>query len=307
MIINKKRIRNLGRYLNTIEQGKEIIISIPVNNLNKKLLESIGFTISLKSGETILPLTKGPISKFNANGKYDIHRDMPKETVYRLAEWTRTEYHGKNNPVEVTNTVEIPYKRYPRTFVEPPSIELNISTDNNGDKLLISPKLRHDVNNEKLILHVINIYLELFGEAHILSSNLDAIIRAPIIKLNWKILPQGEIPWDKLSSTVNSIINKKPKTTRGVILNRIETLSAYEPDFVAVGHGGFWGYLVFGFKKKNLYIMESQDINNATYVLDKSWENISQLSKAEILNNSLHKDRIIHRKTWHFQISKLLS
>lgn len=306
MIIRKKRIRNLDRYIGSVKVGEEIIISIPLSNINRTVLTNIGFSNNLVHGETILPKGIGPITKFNSSGKYQIHRDEPKETVYRQAEWTRIEYHGKDNPVEVTNTVDIPYKRYPRTLIYPPSIELNISTDQNGNKLIISPKFKYEKDKEVQIIHTINMFLEIFQEAHIIDASLNGIIQAPIIRLNWKVLPKGEMPWQNIKGIVHEIIKRKPKTTRNVILNRIETINSYSPDFVAVGQGGFYGYLVFGFKNKQIYIMESQEINNATYILDKSWKHISQLSKAEILNNNLHKDRIVHRKTWNDKIGLIL-
>jgi len=76
---------------------------------------------------------------------------------------------------------------------------------------------------------------------------------------------------------------------------------------VAVGQAGFHGYVVFGFPDRDLYMLESTKINNATYVFAKNWKLLSQMTKAEILNSALYTDRIIHRKNWHWRVNRLLN
>ena len=56
---------------------------------------------------------------------------------------------------------------------------------------------------------------------------------------------------------------------------------------------------------KNLYILECDHPNNATYVFDKKWEELSKLTKAEILNNQFHKCRIIHSSSWKEKFDEL--
>jgi hypothetical protein len=89
-------------------------------------------------------------------------------------------------------------------------------------------------------------------------------------------------------------------------MERFHRVNGYEPSFVAVGRAGFKGYVVFGFPDLNIYILESTQTNNATYVFEENWERLSQMTKAEILNNELHKDRIIHRQSWFRKLHKLM-
>jgi len=42
-------------------------------------------------------------------------------------------------------------------------------------------------------------------------------------------------------------------------------------------------------------------------VLDRDWEELSTMSKAELLNNDLHKERIIHRENWFAQVHRVLN
>jgi hypothetical protein len=53
--------------------------------------------------------------------------------------------------------------------------------------------------------------------------------------------------------------------------------------------------------------LESVKVNNATYVLRNDWESISQLTKAEILNNDLHETRIVHNKNWYSNLAELFN
>ena len=91
-----------------------------------------------------------------------------------------------------------------------------------------------------------------------------------------------------------------------MMLRNCEAIYAKHPDFVAYGRSGFKGYAILGFKNKNLYILESVMPNNATYVLENDWKKISQLSKAEILSQDLHKARIIHSANWQINFDKIM-
>ncbi len=306
MILSKKRIRSLGSNLKGIQAGQEVIIALPYSDEIRETLIDCGFSEELESGESVLPAVVGPVTRFNSAGKYIVHKDQPMETAYRQSEWTWQEYHGPYNTVEQSKIVDVPYKRYPRTFVEPPSVELSLAIKE-GNLLVISPTITFSPENEELILHTINIFLEIFNECHILNDDLQEIIKAPVRRLNWEILPQGRRPWGELRPLISNVIDELPEGNKKVIDKRIEAINEHEPEFVAVGRAGFTGYLVFGFPEKNLYILESTEVNNATYVIDNNWELLSSLTKAEILNNDLHKERVIHRENWFAEINRILT
>ena len=48
-----------------------------------------------------------------------------------------------------------------------------------------------------------------------------------------------------------------------------------------------------------------QPTGNATYVFEENWEELSKLTKAEIIRGKLQKDRIIHRENWDHYIIRL--
>lgn len=214
---------------------------------------------------------------------------------------------GRGEFEEITDFYEIPYERYPRTFYPPYSIELIIVVVK-GRKYVATDIIDCTPEITDYIKTGINIFLELFKECSIvLNDNFDYILNTKVIRLNWDILPKGEYPWEKQRERIMPLVEKASPKNRNIIKFRLETISKYKPDFVAIGLNGFDGYIVYGFKEKNIYIFESRLINNATYIFDRDWKDITMLTKKEILTDSLQKARIIHRKdSWEKEIEKLL-
>lgn len=126
MRIQKKSVRNLERNLPGISSGTELIFVVPLSEIPVERLERIGFSSAPKLGDTILPAKIGPKSRFNAEGSFTRHRDRPKETCFRQREWSYKQWCG-NDTEEVTKIVDVPYPRYQRTPIPPPSRELKIS------------------------------------------------------------------------------------------------------------------------------------------------------------------------------------
>jgi len=308
MIIQGKRIRSLDRYFKAVPIGTPIVLGInDIERLTAKLAD-VGFSSDLAEGESVLPPTDfGPVAMRNAEGDVIIHRDQLKETACRMVEWHWKEWRGRYDSRDCSKLVAVPYKRFPRTKVAPASIELRIQATTAGSKLVTVPQLDFSHANYERILHCVNLLLEIFGECLVMTSGLEAIVNAPIKRLNWDVLPPGRLPWSKLKPALQQVIQRQPPGNQGLIENRLETINKFGPEFLAIGRAGFTGYVIFGFPTKKLFALESIHHGNATYVLGENWEYISHLTKAEVLNNGLHKDRIVHLPGWHKQVAKLLA
>lgn len=304
MEIFKKRIRNLETNLRGVASGETVVVAYPVEQAKPGRLEQLGFTDQLTPGESVLPTVVGPVTRYNAEGRYMVHRDQPKETCYRQVQWSWTEHHGQYE-VEQTDFKDVPYERYPRTFVSPPSIELTI-VERNGVKLVATPELAVDYDNPERLRDAINVVLEAFRSCQILRQDLEPVSVVPDRRLNWEILPQGRMPWKQLKPALASVLDAQSKGNLPVVEHRLETVNQYGPEFVAVGRGGFGGYLVFGFPELDLYVLECTRYGNATYVLRRNWEYLSRLTKAEILDEHLHHARYVHLTGWAGRIDKLL-
>lgn len=302
MLIQKKRIRNIDNYIKTFD-GRNVYIVHALPNQQKS--ESIGFTANQSLGEEVLPRIVGAITRFNASGKSVPDKTVPKETAYRQVSWTWKKWAGRGETEEITETREIEYQRYQRIFTPPPGIELKIVENLQGEKLIVSPMLSLQNSNKEHVVHCINLFLELFGLCEIVDDNLNTIINSTSIKLNWSLLPQGEQPWETLGPQIFRGL-KIGKGNAAVVEGRLELVNSKNPDFVAVGRAGFQGYVIFGFTSRDIYILESSQCNNATYVLNNNWQHLSQLTKAEILDGNLHQARVIHRRNWAAEILRYL-
>jgi hypothetical protein len=306
MFIKKSRILSIEE-LKQFE-GKTLQVVIPIS---PEILEDcgrIGFSAQLSIGDTLLPAKIGPVSKRNAEGNFVRHKDQPKETHYRTVEWTWKQFKGRDDYEEVSDFKDVPYQRYPRTFVPPYAVELSVVALADGVRFVVAPQITLDLEkNIDLLKHTINLFLEIFGECEIRYENLESIIKAKIVRLNWNILPPGEYPWQTRKEQVREFLDRASNRNKVVVSKRLEIINQYGPDFVAIGLHGFSGYMVFGFDKKKIYVFESTHVNNATYIFDKNWKDLSQLTKKEILSEDRQKDRVIHlHKSWMHRIDQIL-
>lgn len=244
----------------------------------------------------LIPRGIGPISVFNSEGRDIPLKHLPMETYYRDA--YIKDWHGDYL------YVDIPGERYQRKHIDAPLQEISLIMI--GDKnYALSDLLPNTQEGKELIKHVVNLFLEIFGVCEILDKNkCPEVAIAKLKRVNWQIIPEGEIVWERVNQIAGDI--QDPKENVGLLQKyRFKTIIQYKPDLVYYGNGGFHGYLVFVFKKKELVIMENMIYGNATYVFRDNWEELSKLSKAEIIKQNLQEKRLVHRESWPYQIAKL--
>lgn len=305
MIITKKRIINIELYWHLIEDNNQFYIGVNnIDRFNDKLIK-IGFSNNLELGETILPRIIGPVTRFNAEGKNNKLKNLPKETAYRQVMWKWKQFIGGGNFEEIEEVRDVPYERYQTEFIPPPGEELSIIEVNNQKMILSSRILKTEVNSIKA-RNIFNLFFEIFGECMMLNTNLNTISLPEIQRKNWSILPPGEYPYEIIDQYINEGLQVVRNRNSRVIKYRVQHISNFKPNFIAVGNAGFTGYWIFGFPNKNIFILESVYPNNATYVLDENWEHISQLSKSDILRNDFHVARLVHRMSWSEEINNFL-
>ncbi|MBD2115174.1 MULTISPECIES: hypothetical protein [Cyanophyceae] len=291
-------MKNLEKNLPGIQGAAELVLVVPVSEVSPERREQIGFSNTPQIGQRVLPAALGPISRLNAEGSFIRHRDQPKETCYRQREWQYTELHGKDK-VEATKIVDVPYQQYPRTLIPPPGVELIVTALPDGVLAFATESIVPlKLDNPDELRHAINLMLELFRFCDVLGKNLLPAGVVPVTSLNWQILPPGRMPWATLQPHIQPVIDRQKPGNRPVVAHRLALIHSYSPEFAAVGHGGFSGYVIFGFPARDIYICECAFYENATYVFRSRWEELSRLTKAEILNDNRHLARFIHRPNW---------
>jgi hypothetical protein len=308
VIIRAKLIRRLDRYLGGISPSATVVVGLPDLERHRTRLEEVGFSEDLAPGERVLPMAVGPRSKFNAEGDHIVHKDRPKERrVVGQREWHWKEFRGRYDHEDMSRIVDVERDCYPRTFVPPPSEELNVALKTNGEKVIVADPTPNDAAHASRLLHVINLFLELFAEAELLTQHLDGYIMGEVRRLNWTLLPEGQMPWEQLKEHLEPRIRRAPGGNQPVLRHRLDTINSYGPTLHAVGHAGFSGYVVFGFPDKGLFVLESIYYGNATYVFGERWEDLSRLTKAQILEGGLEEARLIHREGWSRAVRRLLA
>lgn len=301
ILIGKTRLRSLERHLYYVETGSQVVVGLTDLGPLADQLVAAGFPAGLDPGSKVLPAADGPVSRFNAEGRWETHRDKPKETYYVSFEWEWQLWDGTSR----SETVYQERKRYAKTWIEAPAVELEIAVGPNGSPTLVTAPLNYVDANHPMLLHRINLLRELFGSAEILTSDLEQYVKVEVKQLNWELLPAGEMPWPRLRAHIRPLIDRMGVRKGPAAERRLQLLAEEgEPNQAAVGLAGFRGYIAFDFGENR--VLESLYYGNATYVFGSEWEELSQLSKAEIIRGDLAKARIIHRESWAQEVRQWL-
>ena len=152
---------------------------------------------------------------------------------------------------------------------------------------------------------MLNVFLECFPSFDIVQPDLTEPTK--IRKLNWKILPSGQYPFERARTALEDYFQRLSEDDRATATERIRAITRHGPDFVAVGVGGFSDYVVFGFTGRSRYVLESPNTGNATYIFKDDWESISRLSKREILLENRQEARLIHNTRWYKAVSEVIA
>lgn len=299
MQINRKT-RNIIKYLKHLQPSERYMLGFVVHPGVEMRLQKLGFEFPLVTGQRVLaPANKGPASRRNAEGFNIVHRDQPMETAYRQVIWTWNQFTGRTSTEEKSKLVDVPYLRYPRTHVLPYSIELEVKVRADGQAVIVAGSFINDEASVLIATNSANMMREALGGFEVLDNDLSVWVNAPVRRLHWQLLPPGRNPWDSAIPVLERVIERAPAGNRAVLRARLSAVGAKKPDFVAIGMGGFEGYAAFGFVRQNLCVLECPQVNNATYVLPMdSWETVSQMTKAEILEAGAHTARIVHTRSW---------
>lgn len=303
MQLKQERIRTTTKLLSNINEEESFVLGIKINEeLENKLIKRIDIS-EIKPEMSIFPTPLlGIMSKRNSIGEYISEKDKPKEIAYKAQEWTTKDWGGN----EHTGTSYVPYKRYPRKFIEPKEFKLIITETENKEKILkINKVFQNNEYDHQDILFAANLILEIMGvvETFKLDGNNKIIETDNIETINWEILPAGEKIWESFNGKQKNLLSKSEKT---LIKERFDFINKFKPDSRKKGVGGYTGYLIFEFKNKNIFIFDSIIYGDATYIFEDNWEYVSKLTKKEIITQGLAKDRIIHNKLWENKIRNYL-
>lgn len=288
----KKSVRSLSKYEPILRKFDSCRLAVDLPG-DPEFLANMGLDGHPSAGDSFLPTAIGKFTEFNAHGRLVIRKDLPKVTESRSSYRTWQDWHGYEHSGIQTRSYEV----YQRELVLPPSEYLTILTGPSGLAICSRP-IRFSSESTDKVLHLVNLFLELFGTFEVFDEGMDLSASTRIKRLNWKLLPPGKYPYARTKDALAGFLSTLGESERPVVEERIKSISRFEPDFLAIGLGGFKDYVVFGFTGKDRYVLESPRLGNATYIFDKNWQDLSAKTKKEILDGSLHEARIIHGHRW---------
>lgn len=127
MKITNKRIRNVNNYLTDIEENTAFILGVRVNKDVQVKIDD-NFDGNKRNGFIPQP-SIGIQSMRNTVGEFRPDKTKEKEIAYRDFYWELPDFYGGGYH---SGYIEVPYKRYPRNFIEPKGLHFNYADD---DKL----------------------------------------------------------------------------------------------------------------------------------------------------------------------------
>ena len=244
----------------------------------------------------------GRYAKRNMDGFDIVHRDLPK--IPKTYSW---EVPNFGDPDKGYHAINITRWVYPRTHVAPREWSIQV-------ELLKTERLDNDISLFTFKISVDTIlckteagfWEDLFFALNLLQENTfscdvydaettdDVFLKTRTV--GWEIFPTGSLnrAVQYLSSQLGSRTNEVQKR----IEERSRFLESLNPIEFIVGSGMNKRY--FGAKfNENLIVFENIEYGNAIYILFDNWEEISQMSRIDILQRK-EKDfiRLCHRKNW---------
>lgn len=294
MNITKARIFSPQRHLYALQPDDQFYIAATLRDEDLRLLMHYG----IKANQTPrIPIPHRSATRWNADGKWILLKDQPKETrffvrAYHLKDWQGNDLFG---------TYVQERRCYQRKLLPPIECAFIIE-----DGVLYSELLKNSAENMDRIKTAMNVVLEMVGRFEIRTAD-KAPALPPIkqVEVPWEILRAGTRDMEQLSSYIAKTVEKKSEAQRVAIAKRHTHLQKMQPEFVVMGTQNFFGYVVYGFPEKNLFIFESNEINNATYVFRGDWEAASRLTKMEVLTGGLQEARVYHTEQWHQNLQQL--
>jgi len=294
-------VKSVARIYAEARGARKVHFVIDSEEVGGEKLRKLGLDKLEQDGDATLPSNVGRVSDYNISGKEIKRRDLPmiKKAIPTYRTWK--DWHGQEHSGVQHRIMDV----YPIDFLPAP-IERIILKNIDGKLYFATREIDFENDGEGVVLHLANLLLECFGKFSTFDIKDHKIADVPIRQLQWEVLPPGKYPWNEAKRYVEPHLQRLTPSAKGVIEHRMRLLSQYEPDFLATGRGGYSGYFVYGFAKKKAYFLESIHLNNATYVFGHDWEELSSLSKDEIINGEYEHERIIHDGRWDYKVRQLL-
>ena len=147
------------------------------------------------------------------------------------------------------------------------------------------------------LLFAINLMQEKFHDCHVYDVNAKPEDYLKINHLDWEIFPAGSV--DRVVSILVEKTRDMTPQKKDQIQDRAEFFNSLNPEQGIIKGSSMGGHYLGAKFSDTLVAFENIDYGNAIYILFDNWEDLSKMSRTEILQRP-QKDyiRIPHKGLW---------
>jgi len=254
------------------------------------------------------PLT-GKFSQWNVVGREIVHKDLPMVVKTFTAE--RPNWGDWNN-----GSHDVSWDRdvYQRDFNPPKDLDISttlLTTELGEDPVFVFRFRVEEILNkrrvdlEKDLFGNLNLLQENTGFADVFPADANSMEYLKTISVYWEILPPGERT--EVLARILSKFHAPSQELKEKLLDRYTFLEKLNPVAYISGTSGFHRYFGAQFAD-NFVVFENLEYGNAIYAMFDDWEELSKLSRIELLKNRRGTGfvRIVHRDGWKNTLKELV-
>ena len=286
-------------------QSQHIIVAAILNVSNPEISHGVyrHLGIRYKDDHLILPKSISPdklsglYARRNRNGIIWILKSLPK-----ITKTFSFESPNFGDPDKGYHTTYIDRKVYQRRLEPPRDWEIVlsvISQDNEHVRIKITINTilnRQNSDFREELYFAINLLQEQCRDCHVFDATISDEELTRITTVGWEIFPPGTM--DRTFSVITERLRNPSPERQREIQRRANALNRLHPTEYIIGSGMNSRY--YGAKfGDNIVVFENVDYGNALYILFDNWQEISQMSRIDILKRH-ERDfiRIIHKNGW---------
>lgn len=299
--------KGLQKQLTAIN-GPNVVVAAVVTVTEADLLSYAHFNLSsvngqITSGEPVLlPRTRGLFAARNLDGWVEKRKDLSKE-LREVSNWA-PDWNGSGYHL-VSRTIEAWPLQFHRARLNTISATvLEQLRDGALVKFRVDQPLSRESDTFATDLKFNMRFLkEAVGAFSVFPADMSDEEFAKIQTVDWEMLPVGSA--DRVLAKL-ALRHGASADRMRVAGERLRTLERLGHDGFIVGTGRFSNYFGARFGK-SLVALENLEYGNALYVFEENWEELSKLSRSDLVRRrdpQVH--RIPHVSGWQSVIRKLL-
>lgn len=237
----------------------------------------------------------GRWSKWNITGRLAVRRDLPKV-------WHSWSIEAPNFRGDGTHPVVFGREIFQKQRLYGRQVEASVALVDEPAATLVGTVLLelqgpYDSANDDEYLYAASLARTWFGSVSVLPLDEAGVPQIPDSIFGWEFLPDGT------REEIRVVMERRfgPRTSQDeidIMIDRLARVQSLRPEERMVGTTGLQRYIGYQFGP-DFVAFENPRVGNALYVLRGDWQELSQLSRSQLLASRQGEfDRIIHTANW---------